>query len=77
MTDDVPTCVNIIHLYEDGREIPCRRPATHAVANRKDGVVIYRCDEHHMGRSSYDNIWVPYCTPVTLEEAILIEVLSG
>lgn len=77
MIDNTPTCENTIALYEDGREIPCGEPATHAVANRQDGVVIYRCDKHCMGRSSDDNIWVPYCTPVTLEEAILIEVMGG
>jgi hypothetical protein len=79
MTDDVPTCENITHLYEDGRETLCGQPATHASVNVKDGLVVYKCDRHRHrdGHQKTKDSFVTYFTEMTLEEAILIEVLSG
>ena len=81
MTGDVPTCENITHLYEDGRETLCGQPATHANINIKDGLVVYKCDRHrHADPITHNKLpydLVPYFTEMTLEEAILVEVLSG
>ncbi|MFA5202785.1 MAG: hypothetical protein WC708_00015 [Lentisphaeria bacterium] len=75
MTGDTPTCENIVCLREDGKETLCGEPATHAGVNIKDNVIVYHCDRHRHCHT--DSIFVPYFTEMTLEEAILIEVLNG
>jgi hypothetical protein len=74
MTSNAPTCVTTVGFHADGEEIQCGQLATHAVANTTDGVVVYRCDRHRLNQRCDELI--PYCTLVTLEEAILIEVLG-
>jgi hypothetical protein len=74
MIGDTPTYMNVVGFHMDGAEIQCEELATHAVANVQNGVVIYRCDKHR--KNPRCDEFIPYCIPVTLEEAVLIEVFG-
>lgn len=70
---NTPTCCDVVSFSENGKENFCEQPATHAYVNVRDNVIIYKCDRHRY----MNQVFIPYLTKVSLEEAILIEVFDG